>query len=66
MMSVVGAFYYLRVVKTMYFDEPGDSAPVTAGAGMHLVLSTNALAVFGLGLFPAVLVDLCRRALGLA
>ena len=66
LMSVVGAFYYLRVVKTMYFDDPEDSAPVSAGIGMHVVLSTNALAVLALGLYPALLIDLCRRALGLA
>ena len=65
LMSVVGAFYYLRVIKTMYFDDAQDQSPITAGPGMHLVLSANGLAVLALGVFPAVLVDLCRRAMGL-
>ncbi|MFK7887584.1 MAG: NADH-quinone oxidoreductase subunit NuoN [Gammaproteobacteria bacterium] len=65
LMSVVGAFYYLRVIKTMYFDDPEDSAPISAGPGMHVVLSANGLAVLALGLFPAGLLNLCRQALGL-
>ncbi len=61
--SVVGAFFYLRIVKLMYFDEPGD--PITIGGStlMRTVLSVNALLAFGLGVIPGTLLELCRRAL---
>lgn len=62
-MSVVGAFYYIRVVKLMYFDDREDDTPIAAGPGMQFVLSANGLAVLALGIFPAVLLDLCRAAL---
>ncbi len=61
--SVVGAFYYIRVVKLMYFDEPQDTSPLMAGASMRLVLSLNGLAVLVLGLMPGGLVDAVARAL---
>jgi NADH-quinone oxidoreductase subunit N len=61
--SVVGAFYYLRIVKLMYFDEP--TAPTVIGGSilMRTVLSANALLVLGLGIIPGVLLQLCQRAL---
>ena len=52
MFSLVGAFYYLRVVKVMYFDAPTDSAPIEAPRDMRLLLSVNGLAVAVLGLLP--------------
>ena len=61
--SLIGAFYYLRVVKLMYFDPPADSAPLTAGLDMRILISANGLAVAGLGLFPQVLMSLCAYAL---
>ena len=61
--SVVGAFYYLRVVKLMYFDEPTDSAAIGGSMLMRAVLSVNALLVFGLGVIPGQLLQLCQRAL---
>lgn len=61
--SVVGAFYYLRVVKLMYFDKPIDEAPIAAGRDMQVMLSANSLAVLGLGLFPSALMALCNSAL---
>jgi len=61
--SVVGAFYYLRVVKLMYFDEPTDVAVLGGSVLMRTVLSANALLVFGLGVAPAALIALCQRAL---
>ena len=61
--SVVGAFYYLRVVKTMYFDEPVDETRLGGSVLMRTVLSANALLVFGLGVMPGALVALCQRAL---
>lgn len=61
--SLIGAFYYLRVVKLMYFDAPQDHAPLQAGLDMRLVLSLNGLAVAGLGLFPQLVIALCQLAL---
>jgi len=61
-MSVVGAFYYLRVIKLMYFDEPTGDAPATVrSTGVRLVLAINAAAVLILGLLPSALLDLCSR-----
>jgi NADH-quinone oxidoreductase subunit N len=61
--SVVGAFYYLRIVKVMFFDEPAPELAVTAGASMRFLLSANALAVLALGLFNGALVDAIARVL---
>lgn len=61
--SVVGAFYYLRIVKLMYFDKVEDSAPIIASFDMKAVLSANGLAVLGLGLFPGALLAMCVAAL---
>ncbi len=61
--SVVGAFYYLRVVKLMYFDEPADATVLGGSTLMRTVLSVNALLVFALGIAPAGLIALCARAL---
>jgi NADH-quinone oxidoreductase subunit N len=62
-LSVVAAFYYLRVIKLMYFDEPTDAAGIEAGGTLQTVLSANGLAVLALGIFPSVLIDLCARVL---
>ncbi len=62
-LSVVAAFYYLRVVKVMYFDEPADTVAVEGGATVRALLTLNGLAVLVLGIFPAALIDLCARAL---
>jgi len=61
--SVVGAFYYLRIVKLMYFVEPTE--PVTVGGStlMRIVLSANALLVLGLGIIPGTLLQICQQAL---
>jgi len=61
--SVVGAFYYLRIVKLMYFDEPTDDAVIGGSALMRMVLSVNALLAFGLGVIPGTLLQLCQLAL---
>jgi NADH-quinone oxidoreductase subunit N len=61
--SVVGAFFYLRIVKLMYFDEPTDTAALGGSVLMRTVLSANALLVFGLGVIPGALLQLCQRAL---
>ena len=57
--SVIGAFYYLRIVKTMYFDKPEDSARIEAGTDMRIVLSLNSLGILALGIFPAALMQWC-------
>lgn len=51
--SVIGAFYYLRVIKLMYFDEPVDASNIQAGGTLRVILSANGLAVLVLGVFPA-------------
>lgn len=63
LMAVIGAFYYLRVVKLMYFDEPEDVAPISATAGVKLVLSLNALFLLLLGLMPQPLMSICGNAI---
>jgi len=61
-MSVVGAYYYLRVIKLMYFDEPAGDHPAAAReAGVRFALGVNAAAVLALGLLPGPLLDLCAR-----
>ena len=60
--SVIGAYYYLRVIKLMYFDEPVGSRPDTPREpGVRLALGVNAAAVLLLGVLPAPLLDLCAR-----
>ncbi|AVA33117.1 NADH-quinone oxidoreductase subunit N [Cupriavidus metallidurans] len=61
--SLIGAFYYLRIVKLMYFDAPVGEEPLEASTGLRSVLSLNGLAVILLGLFPAGLMDLCFQAI---
>src|SRR5450755_4133405 len=61
--SVVGAFFYLRIVKLMYFDDPTDSAVLGGSVLMRTVLSANVLLAFGLGVAPAALITICQRAL---
>jgi NADH-quinone oxidoreductase subunit N len=58
-MSLIGAFYYLRVVKVMYFDEPVTATTVSASLDVRLVLSTNGFLVLLLGIFPGALMALC-------
>jgi len=63
MMSLIGAFYYLRVVKVVYFDEQVDNSPIVVRGDMKLVLSVNALALLVLGVVPERLVALCLEAM---
>lgn len=57
--SVVGAFYYIRVVKLIYFDAAEDEALVRPEADMRWMMSANGLAVLALGIFPGALMALC-------
>ncbi len=59
--SVIGAYYYLRVVKLMYFDEPTDRGLIEGSGSMRFVLSMNGLAVLLLGLYPGLLLALCAQ-----
>ena len=63
MMSLIGAFYYLRVVKVMYFDEPITATTVSAGADVRTVLAINGALVLLLGIFPSGLMALCADAI---
>jgi len=62
MMSLIGAFYYLRVVKVMYFEEPTSSITVSAPLDVRVVLSVNGALVLILGLVPSGLMTLCAQA----
>jgi NADH-quinone oxidoreductase subunit N len=61
--SLVGAYYYLRVVKLMYFDEPVDRSLIVASADQRVVITVNGLAVLVLGIVPGWLLALCQRAI---
>lgn len=63
LMAVIGAFYYLNIVRKMYFDAPVDSAPLTSPVDMRFILSVHSLALLGLGLFPEILLSVCGRSL---
>jgi NADH-quinone oxidoreductase subunit N len=62
-MSLIGAFYYLRVVKVMYFDEPVTATTVSATTDVRVVLSVNGLLVLVLGVVPGALMALCADAI---
>ena len=62
MMSLIGAFYYLRVVKVMYFDEPITVSTVSAPADVRTVLSINGALILVLGIMPGGLMSLCAKA----
>ena len=57
--SIIGVFYYLRVIKVMYFDDVVDDQPLSCGRDVQITLSTNGLLVLALGLYPAGLMSLC-------
>jgi len=63
MMSLIGTFYYLRVIKVMYFDEPITATTVSAPAEVRVVLSLNAALILVLGLLPGGLMTLCSQAI---
>jgi len=61
--ALIGAFYYLRIVKIMYFDEPADRAPIEARGDTRVLLSANGLALLLFGILPQPLMGLCAVAL---
>jgi NADH-quinone oxidoreductase subunit N len=62
--SVIGAFYYLRVIKLMYFDAPEENAALSASMDLRVLLSLNGLAMVLLGIFANPLLELCAAAVG--
>jgi len=63
--AVIGAFYYLRVIKYMYFDEPESEAPVTAPVDFGAALTLNGIMILGLGIFSSSLITICMTSFGL-
>jgi len=61
--SLIGAFYYLRVVKTMWFDEAADTSPIATPADMRVALSINGIAILVLGVVPGALLGTCLQAI---
>ncbi|MBI4293938.1 MAG: NADH-quinone oxidoreductase subunit NuoN [Betaproteobacteria bacterium] len=59
MFSLIGAFYYLRIVKVMYFDEPVETAAIEPRLDIGVLISANGLAVLVLGIIPGPLMQLC-------
>jgi len=62
--SVVGAFYYLRVVKLMYFDEPVTEAEIDAPVDFRAAISLNGILMIGLGIFSSSLIAVCMASFG--
>ena len=62
-MSLIGAFYYLRIVKVMYFDAPlsHNALPISAPADARIVLAINGALILGLGIVPGGLMTLCAQ-----
>jgi len=63
MMSLIGAFYYLRIVKVMYFDAPISATTVSAGSDVRVVLTLNGALILILGILPGGLMALCAKAI---
>ncbi len=61
--AIIGLFYYLRVVRLMYFEKPEEPLPVVSSPEMRVMMSTNALAILALGVYPGGLLALCVQAL---
>jgi NADH-quinone oxidoreductase subunit N len=61
--SVIGAFYYLRIVKLMFFDEPESMIAIKATSSMRFVISFNGLVILILGFVPGTLITLCLNAI---
>jgi NADH-quinone oxidoreductase subunit N len=61
--SLIGAFYYLRIIKLMYFDAPTDEAPIAPRADARVLMSLNGIAVLAFGIFPQPLMTLCASSI---
>ena len=61
--SIIGAYYYLRIIKLMYFDKPDSMTAIKSSKQMRFVLSVNGVLILALGLAPNMLMSLCLVAL---
>ena len=61
--ALIGTFYYIRIVKLMYFDEPQDATRIDAKLDVRVLLSANGLAMLALGILPQPLMQLCFNAI---
>ena len=64
--AVVGAYYYLRIIRLMFMEEPAQETQLTPDWGTRLILAGNGLALVAIGVWPNALMGLCRNAFGLA
>ncbi len=62
--SIIGAYYYLRAVKVMYFDKPESDQPLIVSFDSQAAISVNGMAILLLGIFPAALFGVCQAAFG--
>ncbi len=60
-LSLIGAYYYLRIIKVMFFDEPRDATPLSSSGDVRVLLSLNGAAVVVLGLLPSGLMTWCAQ-----
>ena len=63
-MTVIGAFYYIRIIKLMYFDQPRHSTPIAIAMDSRVFIGINGLLLLVLGMFPAMLMSFCRLSFG--
>jgi NADH-quinone oxidoreductase subunit N len=63
--SVIGAFYYLRVIKYMYFDDPENETAIVAPVDFGAALTLNGAMILGLGMFSSSLIAICMTSFGL-
>jgi NADH-quinone oxidoreductase subunit N len=63
MFSLIGAFYYLRIVKTMWFDEAVDASPIVVPGDMRAMLSLNGIGIVVLGIIPGSLLNACLHSM---
>ena len=63
--AVIGAFYYLRIIKYMYFDEPDNETTIAAPVDFGAALTLNGLMILGLGIFSSSLIAICMTSFGL-
>lgn len=63
--AIIGAYYYLNVVKVMYFEEPENATPLVTSFDARVAISINGIALLLLGIFPSSLIEVCRSAFAL-
>jgi len=63
LLAVIGAYYYLRVIKLMYFDDATERVPIHAGWDVQALMGFNALLLIGVLPWVGVIMELCRQAI---